>query len=590
MSQIWRRWLPATLSGCLMFFSFADWDIWPFGFLFVVPLLYVALRADTTRSAFWWSLWAGWVANFGGFWWISGLLIDFGHMHWSLALGICLLLNLYQGLSFALFGALAHHLRARRPDWSMLWLAPTLWAGIELVTPLLFPYYMGNSQYSFPAMIQLAELTGPIGVSALLFLINGALYEALDAFWWSPRPEARRPALVALGVGAAAVTANLTYGFVRMAQVDAQMEAAQKLHIGMVEADIGIWEKEASDKLANNLIIHQRLSKDLADKGVDLLVWPESSFQSRYIYASVGKTEDVAALQGSVQQYRRWFPQDVTWIRPSAAPLVADTDADIAANTPAEDRFAVQRGFTTPILFGGVTFRELSEADLRDDPPHKKVKRLVDGKVEMVARPYRVYNSAVLLDEVGRARGVYNKTFLLAFGEYIPGAQWWPWVYDLIPEASEFTPGDKVQAFDFHGHRLGVMICYEDIIPAFGRKLAKEDPHVLINITNDAWFGKTSEPYLHLALATFRAVETRKWLLRSTNTGVTAFIDANGRVVKQTAIYEPEIIDHEVPMMTDGPTLYVLTGDLVGYLGLLGIAALLLITRRRRAPASAPQP
>lgn len=585
----------ATLSGCLMFLSFADWNIWPFGLIFVVPLLYVAQRAQDAKQAFRWSLWGGWVANFGGFWWITGLLEDFGHMHWALALGICLLLNLYQGLSFALFGTLAHVLRRRRPSWPMWIIAPTLWAGVELVTPLLFPYYMSNSQYSFPAMIQTAELWGPIGVSAILMLINGALFDALSAFWWR-RQEAsalvRRRAVVALGVAAAVLVANLVYGFVRIGQVDAQMQAAQTLHIGMVEADIGIWEKEAADKLSNNLIIHQNLSKELADKGVDLLVWPESSFQSRYVFASSVQDEDLEVVKKGMQQYRRWFPQETTWIRPSAAPLVKDSQEDVTSQLSPEDRFAVQRGFDTPILFGGVTFRQLSEEEMKTNPPHKKVKRLVDGKVESVPRPHRVYNSAVLLDKEGRVGGIYNKTFLLAFGEYIPGAAWWPWVYDVIPEASEFTPGETVEAFDLNGHRLGVMICYEDIIPAFGRELARENPHVLINITNDAWFGKTSEPYLHLQLATFRAVETRKWLLRSTNTGVTAFIDANGRIIKQTSIYEPEVLDHEVPMMTGGPTLYVMIGDVVGYLGLAGILAMLILSRRREeeAPEVAAQP
>jgi apolipoprotein N-acyltransferase len=206
--------------------------------------------------------------------------------------------------------------------------------------------------------------------------------------------------------------------------------------------------------------------------------------------------------------------------------------------------------------------------------------QIVDGKRVKVPRPYRLYNSAILLDEAGRVQGMYDKTFLLAFGEYIPGASYAPWVYDMIPEASEFTPGHEVKTFDFRGHSLGVMICYEDIIPAFGRKLARENPDVIINITNDAWFGKTSEPYLHLALATFRAVETRKWLLRSTNTGVSVFVDATGEIVSQTSIYEAETLAHEVPMMKGGPTLYVMIGDVVGYAGLAGILLLWWLSRR----------
>lgn len=579
----WRRWVPATLSGCLFFFSFADWDIWPFGLVCLVPLFYVAERAKSAKQAFWWALWAGWVTNFGGFWWITGLLKDFGHLPLPVALGLCLLLTLYQGLSLAALGALVRRFRGARPAWSMLWLAPVLWAGIELVMPFLFPYYLGNSQYSFPAMIQTAELWGPIGVSAVVVAVNGGVYEALDRLWWR-RAQAqgveRKRGWVAAGVAGAILAANLVYGFVRIAQVDAQMAQAPKLKIGMVEADIGIWEKENPDKLANNLLIHQALSKKLVEQEkVDLVVWPESSFQSEYVFGQTTPLVD-GKPTGRVKQFRGWFPKDMTWVRPSAAPLVSDDAQDVAQGTRIEDRCAVQRGFEAPVLLGGISFRTLTPEELASDPPLKKMNQIVDGKRVKVPRPYRLYNSAILLDEAGRVQGMYDKTYLLAFGEYIPGANYAPWVYDMIPEASEFTPGHEVKTFDFRGHSLGVMICYEDIIPAFGRKLARENPDVIINITNDAWFGKTSEPYLHLALATFRAVETRKWLLRSTNTGVSVFVDATGEIVSQTSIYEAETLAHEVPMMKGGPTLYVMIGDVVGYAGLAGILVLWWLSRR----------
>lgn len=561
--------MAAFLSGCLMFLSFADWDIWPFGFLFFVPLMYLADRAASTRKAFLWAWGSGWIANYGGFYWITGLLEDFGHMPIWIALPICLLLNAYQGLSFGVFGALFHYLRKKGT--AAVILAPLCWLALELWMPLIFPYYMGNSQWTFPAMIQLVEIFGPLGVAAVLFTMNGALYDALDTFLlhkerrsWGVLFDAlpRKRVLIGLAVAFALVVANITYGYVRMGQVDAQADAAEKLKIGAVEADIGIWEKEASDKLANNLHIHQRLSRKLASEGAELIVWPESSFQSPYVFASSVDSPDLELVEKGVQQYRRYIPKNATWLRPSqAAP--ADTAADDdRARTAAEDRYAVQRGFDVPTLFGGITYRTLSPEEMETNPPNKKMKRVVDGKIVRVPRPYRVYNTATLLDGDGRVLGMYDKTYLLAFGEYIPGAEFWPWVYDVIPEASEFTPGQTIEVFELDGHRLGVMICYEDIIPRFGVAVAEQDPHVLINVTNDAWFGKTAEPYLHLALATFRSVETRRWLLRSTNTGVTAFIDANGRLVKQTSIYEPETLIADVPMLTGGPTPYVWMGKL----------------------------
>ncbi len=576
----------AALSACFLFLSFADWDIWPFGFVFVVPLMMLAQRSESAKQAWWWSLLTGWAANFGGFYWISGLLVDFGQMPFAVALGICLLMNLYQGVSFAIFGTLFHVLDKRTKLPAIL-LAPVLWTSIELMFPLIFPYYLGNSQWTFPVMIQVAELLGPLSVGTVLFIANGAILDVLRAF--GPLKSAdgvdaalKRRAMICGGVGAAVVAANLVYGVVRMGQVDAQMEAAEKLKIGLVEADIGIFSKEDPFKLANNLIIHQHLSKKLVEEDkVDLLVWPESSFQAPYVFASTEKSEDLEVLKKSTREYRRWFPRNATYMHPSSAPLLKDDASDIDAGTKRSDRYAVQRGFKVPILFGGISFRVLSEEELRTNPPNKKMTRIVDGKRVRQPRNFRVYNTATLLDEEGRVKGSYDKTYLLAFGEYIPFADYFPSVYDMIPAASEFTPGDTITVMPFGDHRIGVMICYEDIIPAFGRKLAKEDPHVIINVTNDAWFGKTAEPYLHLALASFRSVETRKWLLRSTNTGVSAFIDANGRLREASSIYDAEGISYEVAMMTGGPTLYVMIGDVIGYLAVAMLAGLFVMARRR---------
>src|SRR5690606_71505 len=134
--------------------------------------------------------------------------------------------------------------------------------------------------------------------------------------------------------------------------------------------------------------------------------------------------------------------------------------------------------------------------------------------------------------------------------------------------AGSFTAGTEPQVMMLDGYRIGVIICYEDIIPVFNRSVAQLEPQVIINVTNDAWFGKTSEPYLHMALATIRAVETRTWLIRSTNTGVSVFVDANGRIVSETDIENPEVLAEDVPMMSGAKTIYTRIGDLLGWIGL----------------------
>ena len=105
--------------------------------------------------------------------------------------------------------------------------------------------------------------------------------------------------------------------------------------------------------------------------------------------------------------------------------------------------------------------------------------------------------------------------------------------------------------------RIAPLICYEDIIPSFSRKFKEKGANVLINLTNDAWFGKTVAPYQHLLLAVPRAVENRTFLIRATNTGVSAIIDPLGRVIKQSDIFEQQTLTGEVRLMENGNTFYV---------------------------------
>src|SRR5262249_55640343 len=157
-----------------------------------------------------------------------------------------------------------------------------------------------------------------------------------------------------------------------------------------------------------------------------------------------------------------------------------------------------------------------------------------------------------------------------------------------VPEASNFARGDGVTTFPFGAWRVGPMICYEDIIPSFGRRLVAERPNLLVNITNDAWFGDTSEPWEHLALAVYRAVEHRLDVVRAVNTGVSAFVDATGRVRKEGPAVDPEQHPDAKPLalleevaMLDAGGVYGAVGDLFGALNLVAFAALGAWARKR---------
>lgn len=202
----------------------------------------------------------------------------------------------------------------------------------------------------------------------------------------------------------------------------------------------------------------------------------------------------------------------------------------------------------------------------------------------------RIWNSALAVAPGGAIAGIYDKTQLLAFGEYVPGDSIFPGIYDLLPYSSHFERGTSREPLPVGPWKLSTDICYEDILPAFIRQLmpAIDDegtrPHAMVNITNDSWYGP-HEPPIHLALATFRAVEHRRWLVRSTATGISAFVDSSGRVVQKSGFETEELLVRDVPMVTDGPTIYGRFGDWAGWLSLLGCVALL--ARRRNGTASA---
>ena len=201
------------------------------------------------------------------------------------------------------------------------------------------------------------------------------------------------------------------------------------------------------------------------------------------------------------------------------------------------------------------------------------------------------YGSALLADGAGRILGTYDKMVLVPFGEYIPFGETFPALYSMLPVPGRFKPGDSCEPLPFGKYLFSVNICYEDIFPGQVRSLMRGGPDrripdVLFNLTNDSWYGNTTEPIEHLALASFRSIEHRRSLVRSTNTGISAFVDPVGRIVTRSGIWTRETLVGRVPMM-HGRTVYALLGDWIGWvcalLALAGIGWPLLVSARRGA-------
>ena len=147
--------------------------------------------------------------------------------------------------------------------------------------------------------------------------------------------------------------------------------------------------------------------------------------------------------------------------------------------------------------------------------------------------PQSVFNSAALIAPDGRWVARYDKIHLVPFGEYVPFQRLLGFAHQLTREVGNFVPGARRNVFDLGPYKVGTFICYESIFPGEIRQFAANGAQVFVNISNDEWFGHTGAPYQHLNQARMRAVENRRWLLRDTNSGITAVIDPYGRITER---------------------------------------------------------
>lgn len=144
----------------------------------------------------------------------------------------------------------------------------------------------------------------------------------------------------------------------------------------------------------------------------------------------------------------------------------------------------------------------------------------------------RYYNSAFLVSRSGNLNGEYRKIHLVPFGEYVPFGENLPFLKKFTPIQGEFTAGTEYIVFNIDGISLAALICFEDIFPDLARRFVLNGANILVNITNDAWFGRSAGAYQHAVLSVFRAVENKVPLVRATNTGLSCFISPKGKILE----------------------------------------------------------
>ncbi|MCI0639509.1 MAG: apolipoprotein N-acyltransferase [Gemmataceae bacterium] len=492
--------VPAFFSGGLFYLCFFPIS-WGFlGWIALAPLL-LLVRADTKPWKIYVSAYLGGSVFFWPIlWWMS--VADYRMFYtWAMLATYC---ALYFPVAVWLIRVLE-----RRTGWPLTFTVPIVWTSLEFVRSFLLTgfawYYLGHTQHEFLALIQIADLGGVYAISFILAAFNGWLVECALRFpavrfafrqIEKPTPAGRivNPThrathIVTQGlIVAGLIVASLIYGAWRLDQetfrdgprvallqgsIDQRMRMEASL--GGLQASSGIWSYyDTLCKLALN-----------QERAPDLLIWPETSLP--YYWLELPKDLD-----------------KVEAVTRREAGLVHGLLQKVAQDTKVSH------------LFG------LNTKDWSDD-----------GRL-------RQYNSAVLLNAQGKYLGRYDKIHRVPFGEYVPFRDWLPFMNRFAPYDFDYSirAGESLTRLVLGDkYRLGVLICYEDTDPFLARQYGRshaDGPPVdfLVNISNDGWFDGTSEHEEHLAISRFRAIEARRPLVRAVNMGVSAVIDANGRVLR----------------------------------------------------------
>lgn len=287
-----------------------------------------------------------------------------------------------------------------------------------------------------------------------------------------------------------------------------------------------------------------------------------------------GRSLTASIIQGNIEQDKKWEPvfqnevvdvytklsEEALKEHPSliiwpetAVPFFFGSDT---ANTERLVQFQKQTGAS--LLFGSVM-----------------VKKQTSGSPDLT-------NSAVLLDKEGNKSYVYDKIHLVPFGEYVPLRKVLFFIDKLVVGIGDYVPGKQYLQADSAIGRFSTLICYEVIFPGMVRKFFVRGGDFMVTITNDAWFGKTAGPYQHFSMVVFRAIENRKPVVRAANTGISGFIDSNGRIVMQSGLFDRQILTYT--LKTDSTmTFYTKFGDLFSFFCIV-ISIILLgnIVPRRR--------
>lgn len=521
--------LLPIVSGLFIGTSYIPFPPWAI-FFGLVPLFLFWAQVKTAREAFFGGWLTQFILNFIGFHWIAFTAIEFGHFPawggWLTLFGFACIAHLH----YAFAGLLAVRLR-NALSVKALWFFATcavLFALCERVWPMIFPWHLGYPWLwaGFPGA-QFADVIGFEGLNIVTIFANALLACAIYVGIWHPKRSKARVAAFVLSAVALVLGINL----LGLGRSEAWEHPDASVDVLAVQGNIGNFDKLMAEQGRNFRAPIIDKFTSLTTEGLNahpetqLIIWPETAFP------------DVLDLP---------YQND-----PPAARLRS---------------YITSR--QTPLLTGSYSYDHMIKA---------------------------TYNGFFFMTANGMIpEAPYRKSILLVFGETFPFSDTIPYMSKLFPDLGSFGRGNgptimTVDTKSGASFKLGPQICYEGLYPWFTVELAKKGAQVLTNVTNDSWFGATFEPYQHLYMTLARAIEVRRPLIRSTNTGITTAMTASGHLLSQSPIGKEWTGTFSIPYLKNPPHTFFETMDgLWIWILLIALASLLIFARERRADLDQP--
>ncbi len=479
--------------------------------------LFYAVEDESPARIFGYAWLQGLACYTGSLYWIEITLHDFAGLPFAIAVLPLILLAAVLAI-FTAAAIWAAEYAARRLLIPLFVTAPTAWAAIEWVRSF-FPVGFPWNLLGESAYrnLQLIQFAEFTGVYGISALIVFFNAVVYCVLFSRYSTRARVWSLSAL---TALMLAALIFGTLRIAQLE--HEAPQgTLRVAMVQGNIPQTVKWKPENLANSFRVYIDQSEIAANQGADLIVWPEAAAEFFF-----QPDDNYPAVFADEAAYRQRL-------------------LDVARSTG--DDF----------LFGAPAIGTR------------------DGRLGS-------YNRAYLVSGAGQVEAHYDKIQLVPFGEYVPARPLLGLVVNRIIEGlGDMIPGVEQTLFDVKGARLGVLICYESVFPDLTRREVKRGADILVNITNDAWYGQSSAPYQLLAMAAMRSVENKVPMIRAANTGISAIILPTGAITAPTPLSVRDTEIETVGWRDRGGTVYSAVGDLFAEICFALTAAALLAGRLR---------